>query len=193
MQILKIVLTATLIISVILIFPIFINIELFFSKNLKRLFFAFRLFGFISIIGGYIESVKEGFALHITEKKAFILSYSTLLNMRKKVKPLKDYHFKTIYSLSEIGYKDNSVAAVSVGFMINYIGFFVCRTLENEKPYLSIRNDINIYEGEDIFNYYFSGTVIVNILTVLLSIIKIIAGKVYYAIRKGIQQNKQSN
>lgn len=184
---------AVIVSTIIIIFPIFLNIDIIFSKEAKRVIFLLRIFGFIKIISGYIERIEEGFAIHVSPKKAFIIAYDKIFGMRNKVKPLRDFHFIKVRSITELGSDKSIVAPLCAGFVFNYINWFLCRYFYVNKPHLDVKNDVNIYEEKNVFNIYFSGTVVFNLFMIILSAIKILTEKIIYAIGKRIKQNKSSN
>lgn len=178
-------LKTVLIFTAILFFPIFLNFDFVLKKDLQRLWYGIHLFGIIKLIGGYIERIKDGFAIHITKNKAIILNYSDIFGARKKIKPLKDYHFIRFYSLLELGSENCDEKYISAAFITSYLGSMLGRYFGFEKPYLRMKNDVSLFVGENVFNLYFSGTVVFNLLMVVLSIIKICTGKIVYAFGKG--------
>lgn len=180
-----IVLKAVLISATILMFPIFLNFDFLIKNNLKRLWFGLHAYGFIKLAGGYAERIREGFAIHFAKKHAFILKSEDVFGAGKKVKPLKDYHFIRLYSLVELGSEVEDEKPIIGGFLLNYIGAMISRHFGIMKPYLKMRNDVNVYMGEKVFNVYFSGTVVFNLLMVFLSLIKICTEKIAYAFGKG--------
>ena len=188
----KVVIAVIIISFICIIFPIFLNINLFFSKNLKKLFFSLSIFKIIKF-GGYVEKIKEGFAIHFSEKSAIIVPYKSLFGMGKTIKPLQDYHFIKLKTLLEIGDKEQVLLPMTIGFLINYFNMFLDWFLFNRKPYLDLDNKVSVYEGEDVFNVYLNVLVVFNLLMVLISILKILVGKIIYAIGSKKQQNKQGN
>lgn len=149
------------------------------------MFFKLYLFNFIRVIKGYAEKIEEGFAFHITTKKAIIIPYKNILGMRKKIKPIQDYH---IIKLNlEINYSnyENNFNAIIISNIFQIINNNVLRILCYNKPYLNINNTINIYENEEKNLFYIkcSFTIIFNILMLLISIIKILMEKFIYAIK----------
>ena len=175
----KIVLIAVLIITILLIFPLFLNINLIFIKDAKKVFWNINLFGFINVVSGYIYTFEKGIVI-IYGKKQKILYYLDLFDIGKSIKPFYDYHFIKIISLTEIG-SNNILIPASIGFLIQYINWFMCDFFKYKKPQLKIKNDVNVYEGENIFNVYLKARIIFNMLMVVISIIKIVTEKILYA------------
>ena len=188
----KIVLASILIFLILIIFPIFLNIKIFFSWEIKKLFFLINIFG-IKCLSGYFEILSDCIAIHLTDKFAIIIPLKNLLGMRTRVKPLKDYHFVKFNSTIEIGSKESLISNFAFAFIINYFYNFTLWFLSNSKPYINFNNKINLYQDNKKLNIIIDSTVIFNILMVLISIIKIIMEKIVYAFRNKKQQNRKSS
>lgn len=184
------VLIAVIIIYFTIIFPFFLNVHVGYNHNYKKLFVFFRLFK-IPIFRFYIENLNEGFAIHLTKRKAFIIKYSKVLGLGKKIKPLRDYHIVKINSFLKMGYNDNAMQVTSSAFILSFINNIVFKIIHRLKPYVNIKNDIYIFEKEELFELYAEFLIIFNLLMVLISLIKILLGRIYYAITSRKQQNKQ--
>lgn len=175
-------LTAVVLIFVGLIFPFYASFNVYYSLDLKKVCFGIYLFGFIKLVGGYIEKVKDGVAIHVSENKAYIITYKNLFNMGKKVKPLRDYHLINFNTIIEFGMENGIIYSSTTAFVLNYINSLMRWLLTNVKPHVNIDNKINIYEAEDKFNFFCRAGLLLNLLMLTLSFIKILVGKIYYAI-----------
>ena len=178
-------------IYVLLIFPIFINIKLFFCKENKKLFFAINCFMF-TIIGGYVEQIKEGFAIHVTKNKAIIIPYKKVLGLKSSVKPLKDYHFIKLNMEIDIGNDDNIVASLSIAYIINYVHAIIKGYINQIKPYVVFNQNVNVIENSETFNIKIDSLILFNLLMVLLSLVKIFVEKIINEFRNKKRQNQQS-
>lgn len=174
------------------VFPLFLSCKVGYFGETKKIYFSFSLFGFIKVFGGYVEFFSNGFAIHYRKKKAFFVFYKKLFGMRKSFKPLQDYHFIKLKTCIDVG-KNNHLTDVFIGsFLFNYLTRNIEWFYKIRKPYYNLKNYINIYEDEDIFNFYFDALIIFNFLMIILSFIKIITEKLIYAISKG-KQSKSGN
>ena len=72
--------------------------------------------------------------------------------------------------------------AFTKGFLINYLYQNVKWFLYHKKPYLDVNTIIKIY-NEEVFNIYNSTTIVFNLLIIIISFIKIIVEKVFYALK----------
>ena len=184
----KIVLTVVIIIFIVLIFPIFINVRIFFCKELNKLFFTLNIFTF-KVVSGYVQKITEGIVIHITKNFAIIVPAKNLLGIGKSVKPLKDYHFIRFYTTFDIGSEDGLFEPLVFGFIINYIHRITHWFFYNHKPYIMLNNNINIFENTKKFNITTDVLILLNLLMIIISIIKIILEKMIYAFRNKKQQN----
>lgn len=189
LQILKVVFNAILIIFIILIFPIFINVKFHYSLQEKKMFYYINLFSFINLLSGYVERIEEGFAVHVTKNKAIIIEYSSLLTFRKKVKPLKDYHFVKFYTDIQIGTNDSAFFPFTVSFLVQMIQNFFSWFFYHKKPQLKTETNVFLIEGENRLEIFCKVVVVLNLLMMLISLIKILTEKIIYANRNRKQQN----
>ena len=74
-----------------IIFPIFVRLDVIYNDNTKKVFAKIYLFG-ILILNLYAQPIKEGIIFHLTKRKAVILQYNKIFSVRKKFKPIKDFH-----------------------------------------------------------------------------------------------------
>ena len=146
--------------------------------------YKIKLFRYITILFGNIEIIDVGVAIHVNNIKAFILYYKDIFSMRKKFKPLKDYHLYRLNSIINIGYSKNYDLVSSFSIMYNSIANCCGFVVNMIKPYLKIKNDINIYEDKDIFSIKVNFIILFNLLMILLSLVKILLEKFNYAIKK---------
>ncbi len=182
-------LAVVVIVYAILIFPLFININIQYTKGTKILEYNIKLFSFIRVLFGYIELIDEGIIIHINNKKAILIFYNNLFSMRKKFKPLKDYHIFRFNTNISIGILDDEVQKLKLVFMYNYIFNVVGQCASQIKPYLSLKSKICLYENKDLLTFTVKTTFVLNILMILISIIKIILEKMIYAIKNRTQPN----
>ena len=173
----------------ILIFPIFINFDVLLKKDLKRVFYGVHAYGIIPLSGGYMETGDKTLIIHLSNHRAIIIPFNKILGIKNKIKPLKDYHFIKLEYVLDIGCKNGSMLPFSAGCAINYVTDMLKRYFYFNKPYLKLNGKVNIYMGKNIFDVYFSGIVVFNILMIVLSIIKILTEKLFYAFGKRKEQN----
>jgi len=175
--------------SLIIVFPIFVRLDVIYNDNAKKVFAKIYFFG-ILILNLYAHPIKEGIIFHLTKRKAVILQYNKIFSVRKKFKPIKDFHIINFDTLIEIG-SDDPINTLRNAFLINFLYTNVKWFFYNKKPYLDINTIIKTRDNK-IFNIYNNTTIIFNLLIILISLIKIIVEKIFYALKHRKQQNKQS-
>lgn len=180
----KIVLVAFITVYIILIFPIFININITYNQDeFNKINLNIKIFNFIRVFNAYIELIEEGIAIHFNKRFAKIYEYKNLLNIKKKFKPLKDYHILKFNSLINIGTIDNKIIATNCSLIAIFITNFVSSIFNYVKPQLNIKNNVYIYEDVNVFEVKVKSLVILNLLMIIISLIKIILEKLIYAIK----------
>ena len=166
-----------------IIFPIFVGIKFTLSTANNKLFFKIKIYG-LALINGYAKVIDDGIIIHLTKKKAILILKEDLFNFRGKVEPLKDYHLLKAKINITFGGEDNLLSATTSCFMINYFENFLRWILHFNKPYFRLNNSCNINLDLDYSIFDFNGQIVFNLLMIFLSLIKILIGKINYAISK---------
>lgn len=78
---------------IVLFFPIFITISIYFDVKEKKIAFSLNLFKKIKIRGGYFTRYENGFVLHANKNKAILLPYSKLKSQRKAFSLVNSFEF----------------------------------------------------------------------------------------------------
>ena len=87
----------------ILVLPIYLGLDFHYDMNRRKFAFSVVLFRIIPIFGGYISTYKGGFAVHLSEKRAKILSYSKLNSERKRFSFLRSFRLVAFDLTTETG------------------------------------------------------------------------------------------
>ena len=166
-----------------LIFPIFLNLDIYYREDVKKLFFSVSLFNLFRIIGGYITLSNDGFFIHLSKNKAFFVPYINLVGARKKIKPLKDYHIISFYSILELRLNPQSFTGL---FPIIYVWHndISSKIIKNIKPYVKLDNRLFLYKMKKDLELFIETKTIFNLLMIVLSLIKILTEKIIYAFNK---------
>ena len=178
----KVVLTAFIISYILLIFPVFLCINVKYKKEYKKLFYHVDIFS-IKVLNGYIEIVKEGIAIHLTKRKAIIIPFKNMLEMRNKIRPLKDYHIIKLKLNVKFAVGESMILPISLTFLFNFALQFLRFFLFFKKPHVKVLTNFNVYENKDLLNINANATFVFNLLMVIISFIKIWAEKIYYAVK----------
>jgi len=177
-----------IVVFAILIFPIFISLDGAFILSDKKIHYKIKIFKIFNLFYGYVEKDAGGIIIHISKRKAIYIPYSSMFDMSKKFKPLRDYHLIKFNSLLEVG-GEKVFYSLCFSFVYNYIDNIISWFFYHKKPYFKFDNRVLLYENEQKFNYFLQATVVFNILMVVISFIKILVEKIIYAISIKTRQN----
>ncbi len=177
------VLITLFIVVLVIIFPIFLSVKLNFSTKEQILKFKIYLFG-IRVLLGYAKILKEGIIFHLTKKTALLLQFKSILSIKDKVKPLQDYHLLVLKLNFNIGAEDKILNSIGFCFLLKYFESFIQWFLTYKKPYFLLKNNCNLYLDETYSSVDLYGRIVFNLLMILLSIIKILTGKLKNALSK---------
>lgn len=173
---------------VFLIFPIFLKLEFFYDKDKLKVYFAFKLYGFLKIFGGYIEIIKEGLAVHVSKSKAIIIPIQ-IFEIKNQFSLSKDYKIVSIYILSEIGVTGENVLPFFLVGMENVFFKIFFPVFSTLKTGVKLKNDILVYENENLLKISAQINVAFNVIILIITFIKILLRKILNERKK---QNKYS-
>ena len=179
MQILNLVsaIIITAILYFVLILPISVRFDNFYSSECKKLFYNISIYNLIKINSGYAEYDKGQIIFHVSNNKALILDLKSLTGLQEGVKPLKNYQVVSIKTKLELGGGGNCLAVYSIGYIISYFQNLICWIMMNKKPYLTLKNNVDLYENANFVNVYCESIVFFNLLSVSISLIKTLMEK----------------
>ena len=86
---------------IVLFFPIFIGVSIYFDEKERKLVFNLNLYKKIKLKGGYFTRYEKGFVLHANKKKAILLPYKQLNSKRKAFSIVKTFEFISIKGVLE--------------------------------------------------------------------------------------------
>lgn len=161
--------------------PIFLKTNAYYDMNKRKLTFSMYLFGFLRILGGYVATYKGGLAIHVSDKKAFIIPYAQLNSERKRFSFMKTFHLHSVTVTAETGAE--YLLPVTIGQAILRTYFFI-KGGKKEK----IKNDLWLTDG-DVLRV--SATVVVrfNMFIILCNIVKFIKEKLQILWQKKIKKS----
>lgn len=168
---------------VLLIFPVFINLEALINIKSKKTFFNIKLFKVLRVISGYLNFVSGGIALHLSSKNAKIIPFKNIFSLRKRFKPILDFHIVNAKIFIE-NQSDLPQIYMLNGFL-SLIGCVIKKYLFLYKPYVDFDFLTSSNENSEKLNVYFTATAVINILTIVISLLKIWGEKfIYYVFGK---------
>lgn len=167
---------AGLLIIILLIFPIFVRVEIYFSNITNKLNFCFKIFSRIRLLFGEITANGKGIVINLNYKKLIVYKYINFLNISENIKPLRDYHLLKCKTYLNIGVKNFENSIIIASFFLTTTEL-INRTLKELKPHVKFKNNLNIYEDSDEKNALVILNFVFNLLTVLFGLLKKIWGK----------------
>ena len=105
-----------------LFFPIVLEGDAHCDVNRKKLGFAVYLYKFLKVVGGYVDTYTGGIAIHVSEKKAFLIPYKQLNSERKRFSFVKTFRLIAFRLNTETGAE--YILPVSLGQTVLRAYFF---------------------------------------------------------------------
>ena len=166
------------VIVVLLIFPFVLEVSAFISKENKSLYFSFKLFSLLLILQGNIKAKNNGLIITYNNKTIYF-PFKKILDIKEKIKPLRDYHVVKCKILVNIGLEEKYLEGLVFASVAQSISQVIFISLKELKNYVKIRQYINVCENLTDVNCYIKLKILFNILTVILSLIKKTLGKIF--------------
>lgn len=92
-----------LLLTVLLFFPIFLEADIHYDMNRKKLGFALYAYKVLKLAGGYVTTYPGGIALHVSPKKAILKPYSGMDSERKKMSFTRAFRVVSFSLTTETG------------------------------------------------------------------------------------------
>lgn len=171
---------------VLLIVPIWVNIHAHFDVLERKIWFSIRLFHVIKLLGGYILLTNEGFAIHVSKKKALIFPYTQLFTMRKQFEITNGFQLLRLrFTIETNGAERMYGVAIATGLRI--IGDVLYPILQTKYPLLSAKNYI-LLSDKKIFTISMEMVTAFNFVILIIAIIK----KILEGILQWIRERKST-
>lgn len=165
------------IIIIFFIFPIFLTTYVYFDTSKMHTYFCLKIFSKIKILSGYIQFIKDGIAIHLTEKKAIIIPYLIKFDLQKTYKLAKEYNVTSFCSIIEYGNFD-LIKNTKVAIVHNSINNLICPIIHDRKQYLKIKNDLVLYNTNTKPKITIKFVLLFNLVSIISTLIKIILEKI---------------
>ena len=165
---------------VVIIFPIFISVDLLYEAS-KKIYFELKLFNFLTFLYGSVD---------ISKTKLVIIFYNrfkkniNLNDFKKKIKPIKDFHFLKVELVVKKSVKESLLSNIVIYHILLNLLCQVQNFCKLNKPYLKLNNVINLYEDTINSVIYLRIVGVLNILLIILNLIKILLENSYNAIKE---------
>ena len=176
------------IIIFILFLPFFISFYIYFDKNVKRLYFAIYIFGFIKLTSGYVKPRNAfSFYLHL-KNKAIIIDKNILKLFDGNFNVFNVIQLKSLQVYLDIS--TNNENSVAVVFLLNSLFNILSKCVYSKNYILSPRYSIKLKYEKPNFSLKVKCTLFFNLFCITCNLITnyIIKGVYNAKIRQ-----KQSN
>lgn len=164
----------------ILIFPFFVSIYFSAQKNEKTIRFAITVFGKTVFRLNAAIFGSEIF-VNRTFKKPYKLKFTPFFRGKMmKFPKIKKISVLSVRVLTRVGFKDNFF----IPFYMNSLNFAenaVFKAFENAKPYLKIKNDLNLYQDKNVLDVFLRVNTVFNLVDIIRIFINILSEKISYA------------
>ena len=166
--------------NLLFLFPIFVSIDCFIEPKENRAWFSLNLYK-LKVFGGYAQLDKEGFAVHLTKKKAVFISYDKMTDTRKMFEITQGFQLYSFRQVIEMGGSSpyNILAAAAVQSVSG--GIF--SVLQTQFPFLKLKNNILLRE-KGLFKVTFHSSVFFNGLVLSIAFTKKLLEGIINWIRK---------
>ncbi len=175
------ILLINLFITVLLFFPIYLDTNLHYDMNRRKLGFGIYLYNFLKILGGYIATYPGGLALHVSDKKAILIPYKQLKDEQKRFSFMRSFHLKTLSVTTENG--ADYLMPVLFTHMFTRIYFFALNRGNGR-----IKNTFWLKNGDELIISVHC-TLMFNIFMLLQSLFKFLKEKIKILWLKNIKKS----
>ncbi len=153
-----------------LFFPIYLETNMHYDMNGKKLAFSVKAYKTVQLVGGYIATYKGGLAAHLSDKKAVLIPYTDLDNERKRFSVFRTFRLKSLVITTETGAEYLLTVALAQAV---FRGIFFAMGGKREK----IENNLWLSDG-DMLRVSVSFLIRFNLFIILRNFIKSIKEKI---------------
>lgn len=171
-------------------FPIFINLNVFFDISQKKGCFSVYLFKIIKIHGGYATLYDKGIAFHLSNEKANLVPYKEFLNTRKKFEITDGFQIYSYNQIIEIGSEDSVALTIMASSLLNVLTNALFSAFNRNKAYLSLKSGVLLTPTKNTLKISIKLVAVFNLFVLAMAGVKIILEKI---ISYGRKRKKQKS
>ncbi len=153
-----------------------------------KLYFSAYLYSAVKLLSGYITFHLDGYAVHISKKKAFFVRYDKIKENNDNMKKAKGFKLRYIRLITEIN--KNSDKLVELSFISQAVTSALLPFINSVFDKSDIKSGVIYSKGES--NLSVLSVIRFNILTVILFIFKIILGRIL-SYGRNVKANRRFN
>jgi len=139
---------ATIGLLLLILVPIAVRLDGYADFGNNKYCFSMRLYGKLTLLGGYAQLKPNGIVVHISDKKAIYMKYLQMMSAREKFEIFQGFRmteFRQILELKSAEGQCNYLAAML--FLVT--NSVACSLLKARYPHLSLKNDLLLTESGD--------------------------------------------
>ncbi len=164
-----------------LFFPIYLQTDGHYDMNRRKFGFGIYLYKRLRLLGGYVGVYRGGIALHVSEKKAFLVPYDKMNSERKRFSFMRSFRLVSCVLTTETGAEYLLPVSYAHVFLRTY--FFI-NGGEKER----IENNVWLTDG-DVLRISASVVLRFNLFLILKNLIKFLKEKIKTSWRKKIEKS----
>ncbi len=126
-------------------FPVFVYVDGYVDAAENKAWFALCLYRRLKVYGGYGEILRGGIALHLTDKKAVFLPYSSMADTRKKFEITKGFQLWRFHQIIEVS-GAQSLYGVMLAAALQAAGGAAFSVIQTRYPFVSLKNTVLLTE-----------------------------------------------
>ncbi len=155
---------------ILLFFPIFLRADLFLHPFENKFTFSISLYGHLPILGGYLQIVKGGIAIHLSDTKAVFLPFGQIAATGKKFDFTKGFQLYRLHIITELGGQNSPYGIMGAAFA-RLIGELLLGRLKGTHPFLDAEHDTLIADRPTL-KQTIKCTLIFNLLVLIVALTK---------------------
>ena len=159
-------------------FPIHMRIDVYADIKAKKAYFALYLFRTIKVYGGYITFLRKAVAFHLSDRKALLIPYNSMMESGKKFEITKGFFVLQYRQVTEIGSPENAHLAILGAVMSQISAGVIAGLLAEKRGCKSCSGDVILREDESCLNFSAFASLLFNFAILLLAGSRLVLRKI---------------
>ncbi len=126
--------------TLLLLLPVYLRVDAYLDVKENKCWFSISLYKHLKIFGGYGEVIKDGIAIHVTKKKAILISFGKMTETKQKFDIAKGFQLIRFHTILETGGAD-TVYGLMLGAAITATSGGIFSVLQTKHPFLSLKSN----------------------------------------------------
>lgn len=125
-----------------LIFPIFVSIDVYATSSQNKIGFSLNAFGFLKLFGGYITIEKDALAVHISDKKAICIFYKQAMSNQTMLSITSGFQIYALKINVELGMEEYPTLALMGANFLQVVSAIAFPVLKERYPFVNLKNTV---------------------------------------------------